>query len=82
MANPSEITVKLRLDLDDRAREALIAMGWTPPEGPGPRCRYCGGDCSGGRSYDGDGLYACTSCASDRAARRGRFAPSTGEATT
>jgi hypothetical protein len=33
-----------------------------------PHCRYCGADCSGDRSYDGDGLYACPNCARDRAA--------------
>lgn len=32
----------------------------------GPTCRYCGADCSDGRSYDGGGLYACTTCANWR----------------
>jgi hypothetical protein len=33
----------------------------------GPRCRYCGADCSDGRSWDGGDLYACGSCADWRA---------------
>ena len=35
----------------------------------GPRCRYCGADCSGGRSWDGGDLYACGPCSNARAAR-------------
>lgn len=35
----------------------------------GPMCRYCGADCSGGRSWDGGDLYACQSCADARATR-------------
>lgn len=34
----------------------------------GPTCRYCGADCSNGRSYDGGNRYACPDCARDRAA--------------
>lgn len=40
------------------------------PKLPGPRCRYCGADCSGDRSWDGGELYACPSCADGRAAAR------------
>lgn len=36
---------------------------------PGPRCRYCGADCSDGRSWDGGDLYACPPCAEFRARR-------------
>jgi hypothetical protein len=37
------------------------------PETDGPKCRYCGVDCSDGRSWDGGDLYACPSCADWRA---------------
>ncbi|MGW3144865.1 hypothetical protein ACWDG1_09320 [Streptomyces sp. NPDC001177] len=37
----------------------------------GPACRYCGADCSNGRSWDGGNLYACGPCANDRAAING-----------
>lgn len=33
----------------------------------GPACRYCGADCSNGRSWDGGNLHACGPCAGDRA---------------
>jgi hypothetical protein len=36
-----------------------------PPSGP--VCRYCGADCSEGRSWDGGDLYACPPCAEKRA---------------
>ncbi len=29
-----EIVYWLRLDIEARTREALIALGWTPPESP------------------------------------------------
>jgi len=32
-----------------------------------PVCRYCGADCSEGRSWDGGDLYACPPCAERRA---------------
>lgn len=47
----------------------------------GPRCRYCGADCSVNRSWDGGNLYACGPCGDDRAARRGRFALDSAEPT-
>jgi hypothetical protein len=37
------------------------------PETDGPQCRYCGADCSNGRSWDGGDLYAGPSCADWRA---------------
>lgn len=36
-------------------------------ESSGPKCQYCGADCSDGRSWDGGDLYACPSCAEWRA---------------
>lgn len=33
----------------------------------GPKCQYCGANCSDGRSWDGGDLYACPSCADWRA---------------
>jgi hypothetical protein len=38
-----------------------------PDASGGPTCRYCGADCSVGRSWDGGGLYACPPCAYARA---------------
>lgn len=34
-----------------------------------PTCRYCGADCSNGRSWDGGNLYACPPCSDARAER-------------
>jgi hypothetical protein len=48
--------------------ELREAIGTTGSEGPnGPKCQYCGADCSNGRSWDGGDLYACGSCADWRA---------------
>lgn len=51
-------------DGPEGARAArFIAGGDAEP----PACRYCGADCSDGRSYDGGGLCACPECADLRA---------------
>ena len=62
----------------DAWREAV--RGDAPTDGP--RCRYCGADCSTGRSHDGGDLYACPSCADARAARNAApaAAPTDGQA--
>jgi hypothetical protein len=39
----------------------------TPAPAEDPRCRYCGADCSDGRSWDGGDIYACPACADRRA---------------
>lgn len=44
------------------------ARAWKPVTPEGPVCRYCGADCSEGRSWDGGDLYACPPCAEKRAA--------------
>lgn len=49
-------------DRDDEAQQP-------EDEDAGPRCRYCGADCSDGRSWDGGDLYACGPCSDGRAAR-------------
>ena len=36
-------------------------------EGRTAACRYCGADCTDGRSWDGGDLYACPACADQRA---------------
>lgn len=58
------------LPLMQARREELraLAAGAAAPADT-PTCRYCGADCSGGRSWDGGDLYACQSCADARATR-------------
>lgn len=58
---------------------AKNAYAWKPKPEPSwpvnaslwhPVCRYCGADCSEGRSWDGGDLYACPSCAEKRSSPR------------
>jgi hypothetical protein len=79
--DPDGYPVKLRIEYDletfrvqvqeeilhaqDQVTRAIRAVG--APEANGPKCRYCGADCSDARSWDGGDLYACPGCADGRA---------------
>lgn len=52
----------------DGYTEALLRLFGHAVDFTEPRCRYCGADCSDGRSWDGGDLYACPACADRRAA--------------
>lgn len=49
------------------ARAVAAARYLVDRDDDGPRCRYCGADCSNGRSWDGGDLYACGPCSDARA---------------
>lgn len=44
-------------------------------EEPGPKCRYCGANCTDYRSWDGGDLFACPNCANERAQAHRRGVP-------
>jgi hypothetical protein len=64
------------LDFHGHVVPVDVQAALTPQDGSWhPVCRYCGADCSEGRSWDGGDLYACPRCAERRAAahRAGRL---------
>jgi hypothetical protein len=55
-------------DPDEADRIQGLVFGAICEGDDDPRCRYCGADCSNGRSWDGGDLYACGPCSDARAA--------------